>query len=139
LYTALSAVNREKNGVYVGDLGSNERKLVIGFGTRAIYAAPGDLLFLRERTLMAQSFNMRTLETTGEAAPIAEQVDAGVIGDVFGLSVSNSSSGGDWELDEAPAVRDPAHMVQIGRDRRAPTCEGQRLCPSNDAWPRAAL
>ena len=30
------------------------------------------------------------------------------------LSVSNSSSGGDRELDEVPAVRDPAHMVQSG-------------------------
>jgi hypothetical protein len=42
------------------------------------------------------------------------------------LSVSNSLSGGDWELDEVPAVRDPAHMVQIGRDHRVLTGEGQR-------------
>ena len=26
-------------------------------------------------------------------------------------------------------MRDPAHMVQIGRDRRVPTCEGQRHMP----------
>ena len=37
------------------------------------------------------------------------------------LSVSNSLSGGDWELDEVPAGRDPAHMIQIGRDHRVPT------------------
>lgn len=34
---------------------------------------------------------------------------------VSGLSVSNSLSGGDWELDEVPAVRDPTHVAQIGR------------------------
>ena len=45
------------------------------------------------------------------------------------MLVSNSSSVGDWELDEVPAVRDPAHMVQIGRDRHVPTCEGQRRMP----------
>jgi hypothetical protein len=44
----------------------------------------------------------------------------------FDLSVSNSLSGGDWELDEVPAMGDPAHMVQIGRDRRVPIGEGQR-------------
>ena len=42
------------------------------------------------------------------------------------VSVSNSWSGGDGELDEVPAVGDPAHMVQIGRDHRVSTGEGQR-------------
>ncbi len=42
------------------------------------------------------------------------------------LSVSNSWSGGDGELDEVPAVRDPAHIVQIGRNHRVLTGEGQR-------------
>ena len=42
------------------------------------------------------------------------------------LSVSNSLSGGDWELDEIFAMGDPAHVVQISRDRRVPTGEGQR-------------
>ena len=40
--------------------------------------------------------------------------------------VSNSWSGGDGELDEVPAVGDPAHIVQIGRDHRVLTGEGQR-------------
>ena len=39
------------------------------------------------------------------------------------LSVSNSLSGGDWKLNEVPAMGDPAHMVQIGRDRRVPIGE----------------
>ena len=42
------------------------------------------------------------------------------------LFVSNSLLGGHWELDEIPAVRDPAHMVQIGTDHRTLTGKGQR-------------
>jgi hypothetical protein len=40
--------------------------------------------------------------------------------------VSNSLSGGDRELDEASAVGDPTHMVEIGRGQRVSTGEGQR-------------
>ena len=42
------------------------------------------------------------------------------------LSVSNSWSGGDGELDEVPTVGDPTHVVQIGQDCRLATGEGQR-------------
>ena len=39
--------------------------------------------------------------------------------------VSNSLSGGDGELDEVPAVRDPTHVAQIGRGHRVSTDKGQ--------------
>ena len=39
--------------------------------------------------------------------------------------VSNSSPRRDWELDEAPAVRDPAHMAEIGNGDRASIGERQ--------------
>ena len=42
------------------------------------------------------------------------------------LSVSNSLSGGDRELDEVPALGDRTHMVEIGRGQRVSTGEGQR-------------
>jgi Tol biopolymer transport system component len=76
LYTAGSRDSRN-GGVYVGDLVSpRASELVVPFATRAIYVAPGVLLFVRDRTLLAQPFNARTLGTTGEAVPIAEQVDS---------------------------------------------------------------
>ena len=56
----------------------------------------------------------------------ADVRDITVATDAESLSVSNSWSGGDGELDEVPAVGDPAHMVQIGRDHRVVTGEGQR-------------
>ena len=53
------------------------------------------------------------------------------------LSVSNSWSGGDGELDEIPAMGDPAHMIQIGGDRHVSTREGQQrlaLCLPNTRY-----
>jgi hypothetical protein len=41
-------------------------------------------------------------------------------------SVSNSLSGRDRQLDELPAVGDPAHMAQVGRRYRVFINEGQR-------------
>jgi hypothetical protein len=49
------------------------------------------------------------------------------------VSVSNSWSDGDGELNEVPAVRNPAHMVQIGRDHRVVTGEVSGVLPANDA------
>ena len=56
-----------------------------------------------------------------------------------GVSVSNSLSGRDWELDKVPAVGDPTHIVQIGRATVCPPAKVNGVWPSNDAWPRAAL
>ena len=42
------------------------------------------------------------------------------------LWVSNSLSGGSWELDEVPALGDPTHIAQIGWGRRESAGERQR-------------
>jgi Tol biopolymer transport system component len=66
----------DSSGIYVGSLASREHKLILRTADHAQYVAPGYLLFLREQTLMAQPFNLRRLELTGEAVPIAEHVAA---------------------------------------------------------------
>ena len=55
------------------------------------------------------------------------KLDVLAIGGVHGraVSVSNSLSGGDWQLDEVPAVGDPAHVAQIGKCLRVSTGERQ--------------
>ncbi len=73
LYFASSA-QRENAGIYVGSLDSKETKLLVNTDASAAYAPPGYLLFLRERTLMAQGFDADRLELTGEPFPVAEQV-----------------------------------------------------------------
>ena len=62
------------SAVYLAALDSRERKLLLHNDTNAIYAAPGQLLFVRDSTLMAQSFNLRSLALEGEAKPIADHV-----------------------------------------------------------------
>ena len=80
LYTAGNSAP-EGDAVYAAALDSNDRKRIVPVRSNAVYSAPGYLLFARERTLMAQSFDADGLQTTGDAVAIAEQVDS------FGLTV----------------------------------------------------
>jgi eukaryotic-like serine/threonine-protein kinase len=73
LYFSRIAVGDEANAVMVGSLDGDEPKIVLRSPTHAVYAS-GQLLFLRETTLMAQPFDLQGLTLTGEAHPIAEQV-----------------------------------------------------------------
>ena len=63
----------EGNGVYVGSLDSSQYKLILKDDTYAVYAS-GHLLFWRDGALMAQPFDAQSLQLSGEAVPIAEQV-----------------------------------------------------------------
>lgn len=48
-------------------------RLLVNSGSSASYAN-GHILFAREQTLMAQPFDVKTQETTGDAFPVAERV-----------------------------------------------------------------
>ncbi len=77
----------ESASVYVASLGSAENKLLFHARSNVAYVN-GYLLFMRERTLMAQRFDAKRLETTGDALPVAEHVqfDEVVWGGVFSAS-----------------------------------------------------
>lgn len=62
------------SGIYLAALDSKERKLLLRNDSNAIYAAPGYLLFVRDNTLLAQRFNLRSLALEGEAKPVADHV-----------------------------------------------------------------
>lgn len=80
------------NGIYVAAVDSNERKLIVPGGSSAMYAQ-GHLFFLREQTLMAQPFNVESLELSGDAVPIAERViTGGQTGTAGGFSVSETGA-----------------------------------------------
>jgi len=72
-----TARNRDlsKSTIYVGDLDSRARKAVSIANSNGIYAL-GYLLYVRDRTLMAQPFDAGKLQMTGDGIPIAEQVDS---------------------------------------------------------------
>jgi Tol biopolymer transport system component len=59
---------------YLASIDSAERKLLLSADSTNVLYSQGHLLFLRETTLMAQPFDTRRLELTGEAFPIAEQI-----------------------------------------------------------------
>ncbi|HTW58351.1 MAG TPA: protein kinase [Terriglobales bacterium] len=73
LYFAHGATSAN-GGIYLAALDSQERKLLLHNNSNGIYAAPGYLLFVRDNTLMAQRFNLRSLALEGEAKPIADHV-----------------------------------------------------------------
>jgi len=82
LYLRTSRVAGE-SGIYVGSLDtqperqSEKRILATEFGAAYVPfndGKPGNLLFLRNDTLMAQRFDVDKLEPQGQASPIAEQV-----------------------------------------------------------------
>ncbi len=106
LYFARSG-SVEWNGIYLGSLEGGEQKLVLRGDSNAIYAPPGYLLFVRDRTLMAQPFDARRLQLTGEPVPLAEQVEVSVATQraIFSASENGvllyqrrTTVGGGWEL-----------------------------------------
>ena len=78
--------------VYLGELGSNERRLLLKRSTNAQYAppragGPGHLLFVRDRKLMAQPFDLEQMTLQGKPVTIAERV-----------AVTYSGGGGDFSV-----------------------------------------
>jgi serine/threonine protein kinase len=69
-----SGEEREKMGIYAGSLDSKEEKFLVTTKSTMAYAPPGYLLFLRERTLMAQAFDEMTSGVRGEPFPVADSV-----------------------------------------------------------------
>jgi Tol biopolymer transport system component len=60
--------------IYAASLDSSERKQLLNTDASNVLYSQGYLLFLRETTLMAQPFDVVRLELTGEAIPVAEQI-----------------------------------------------------------------
>jgi hypothetical protein len=69
----------DARAVYVGSLGSRERKLLFEGGSNVSYAQ-GNLIFLRQGTLMAQPFDVDRQELIGDAVALAEQIQTNPFG-----------------------------------------------------------
>jgi Tol biopolymer transport system component len=89
IYVAWSG-KPENRAVYAGSLDSADRKRLMSAESNAAYVAPGYILFLRGRTLMARPFDANRLEFTGEPSAIVDDVAADQSGEVAGFSVSPS-------------------------------------------------
>jgi hypothetical protein len=79
LYLALGSREggpNDANGLYVASLDSAERKLLMAHGSNAKFAR-GYLLFMREQALMAQPFDLSSMELRSEALPVGQPVRIG--------------------------------------------------------------
>ncbi|MGH9317466.1 MAG: TolB family protein, partial [Thermoanaerobaculia bacterium] len=70
----------EDNMYRIGSLDSKETKVLAPAQTLVTYAPPGYLLFVRDRTLMAQPFDTKAMRTTGEPVPLAEKIGTDSVG-----------------------------------------------------------
>jgi eukaryotic-like serine/threonine-protein kinase len=74
LYMAANFASRKgADAIFVGSLDSSEKRLVTAADSNAAYAAPY-LLFYRDRALLAQRFDLRRFELTGEAGVLLTDV-----------------------------------------------------------------
>ena len=73
LFLALNS-DAAKSAIRVGSLDSKESKLLLNATSFALYSPPGYMLFQRDGALMAQPFDAAALEFTGEAFPVAEEI-----------------------------------------------------------------
>ena len=70
----------ELNSYRIGSLDSKETKPFAPAQSMLVYAPQGYLLFLKDRTLMAQPFDAKAIKTTGEPVPLAEQIGTDAVG-----------------------------------------------------------
>jgi len=79
LYMAIGAKPDDSN-YRVGTLDSTETTLFAPAQTLVTYAPPGHLLFVRDRTLVAQPFDAKAIKIKGEPIPLAEQIGTDNVG-----------------------------------------------------------
>jgi eukaryotic-like serine/threonine-protein kinase len=77
LYLAYAVQLRsDADAIYVGSLGSNEKRFVTKSSANATYAAPGYLLYYRDNTLYAQRFDPNKFELSGAPVPILGELQS---------------------------------------------------------------
>jgi Tol biopolymer transport system component len=80
----------ESRGVFLGDIDTGERRRLLDADAAAVFAAPGELLFIRNGALFAQAFDRDRLQLSGEPASIAE----GITVDRRGVAALSASATG---------------------------------------------
>jgi tRNA A-37 threonylcarbamoyl transferase component Bud32/dipeptidyl aminopeptidase/acylaminoacyl peptidase len=107
LYSAETDWKSASASVFVGSLDvkpgeQSTKQLLVMSGENLAYVSSGDsvlgrLLFVREKTLMAQAFDARRLELVGDPAPVAEHADAFSVSE-NGVLVYTTGGGQNFQL-----------------------------------------
>jgi hypothetical protein len=80
----------EGRGVYIGSIDSTDTKRVLKTDVKALYTAPGYLLFMRDDALMAQPFDTTRFELTGKPIQVADGIWNAVLAGQAAFSVSDN-------------------------------------------------
>jgi eukaryotic-like serine/threonine-protein kinase len=82
--------NQVGNRIYIGSLSSPESTFLTQVNSRLVHASPGHVMYVRERTLLAQRFDDRAGRLESDASPVAENVDYFSPIGIAGFSVSSN-------------------------------------------------
>src|SRR6266436_6731694 len=75
LYLAANFSNRPGiNAIFVGALDSTVKRFVVSASANASYSEPGYLLYMRDKTLVAQPFDLRQFALSGEPHTLSDEV-----------------------------------------------------------------
>jgi len=62
------------NAIFLGSLDSTEKRFLVGTSANAFYSEPGYLLYMRDKTLVAQAFDLRHFALSGEPHTLSDEV-----------------------------------------------------------------
>ena len=68
------SAEQDRGRIYIGELGTKERKELLAVNSPALYSPPGFILFARDRSLLAQRFDPDSLKLAGDAFPLADNL-----------------------------------------------------------------
>jgi eukaryotic-like serine/threonine-protein kinase len=90
LYLAQSRSPEQPSGIYVKALDRDDARLVVRANSNVAYVSPGYLVYGRDGTLIAQSFDASRAETTGDPVPFAERVHMNLRNGIAAFAVSEA-------------------------------------------------
>jgi len=106
-----SPADQQVDGIYVGSLDSPDVKLVSAEITGTVQYSSGRLLFVQNRSLMAQRFDLRRLQLAGSATVLVEQE----LEKDSAFSNSNFSTGANSTLVFYSAVESASELLWYDR------------------------
>jgi serine/threonine protein kinase/dipeptidyl aminopeptidase/acylaminoacyl peptidase len=124
----VTSTQADRQGLYVGSLDSPARQRLLAETSNVVYRPPGYLLFWSNGELLAQHFNARTLQVSGEAMPVADVAAGGVYKTTGVFSASANGV----------IAFVPASETQLGWVDRFGTSLGSVGLPARDTDPALA-
>ncbi len=113
-----------KPGIYAGTLGSKKRQFVAEATSMVAYSSPGLLLYIRQKALIAQPFDVGSLKTLGAPFPVVADMEA--LGDTQPTGYARFSVSGNGVLAVRSGVSSVSQFAWLDR-------EGKKLSTTGSA------